>query len=431
MSHESARAASGRLAYLDSLRGIAAMVVVLHHCLVTAPVLWSLYDNGPHRFTGFPWLITFTPLHLLWDGPEAVCVFFVLSGIALTMMLSDKGLAYRAYCARRVTRLYIPYAAAVAVAMAFVAFSNGSDTHGYSKWVGLFWTEPPTIKAVIDHVFMLGLAQYNSFDPVVWSLVHEMRMSLIFPVFLLTYRRVGWMKSLIAAFVISLAAKAASTVIPDTSITGSLVATTQYTFLFVAGIALASDLQEFRAWLANRPKHAPAVIMLIGLGLLNIKWQFPSAADSSMFRVVCWLGVHCGSVCLLASTLTWERAQLFLGHRMLHWLGRISYSLYLIHVVVLFCVIRFLPWHFPAPALLAIVPALSLLIGAGMFALIERPAIGLSRSWGRKLGDSTLARKENQTNEPGTGRSGNSAGSDQKIEGAAVEAFPAARSSSP
>lgn len=71
----------------DGLRGVAAVVVLIHHSLLTVPSLASAYY--PTTVTAIAWskswLITYTPLHLIWAGTEAVCLFFILSGFVLTL----------------------------------------------------------------------------------------------------------------------------------------------------------------------------------------------------------------------------------------------------------------------------------------------------------------------------------------------------------
>ena len=65
---------------LDGLRGWAALVVLLHHSLLTVPAVASTYLSNTSEG---PWvqMATSTPLHLVWAGPEAVIVFFVLSEV--------------------------------------------------------------------------------------------------------------------------------------------------------------------------------------------------------------------------------------------------------------------------------------------------------------------------------------------------------------
>ena len=66
--------AGGRVAGLDGLRGIAALVVVIHHALLTQPQLAGVY-LGHYPNAGGNWVLTETPAHLLWGGHEAVREF--------------------------------------------------------------------------------------------------------------------------------------------------------------------------------------------------------------------------------------------------------------------------------------------------------------------------------------------------------------------
>jgi peptidoglycan/LPS O-acetylase OafA/YrhL len=66
-----------RLQRLDGLRGIAALIVVFFHYLSAfVPAL------TPDQ-TANPYWVSDTPLAVLFNGPFAVIVFFVLSGFAV------------------------------------------------------------------------------------------------------------------------------------------------------------------------------------------------------------------------------------------------------------------------------------------------------------------------------------------------------------
>ena len=67
-----------RLHQLDGLRGIAALTVVLYHYLSAfLPALTPDETANPH------WLSD-TPLAVIFNGPFAVVVFFVLSGFVIS-----------------------------------------------------------------------------------------------------------------------------------------------------------------------------------------------------------------------------------------------------------------------------------------------------------------------------------------------------------
>ena len=71
------KAAKGRIKSLDGLRGVAALIVVFHHILLTVPSLALAYEfTEPHYAHDWLDILTYTPLHLIWDGPAAVVIFF-------------------------------------------------------------------------------------------------------------------------------------------------------------------------------------------------------------------------------------------------------------------------------------------------------------------------------------------------------------------
>lgn len=101
---------AARYSSLDGLRGLAASVVVLHHCFLVSPQLAQALDSrGTGLIEPWVWWSTFTPVHLLWAGREAVYIFFILSGFVLTLPLLRAGRpSWRAYYPRRLVRIYFP-----------------------------------------------------------------------------------------------------------------------------------------------------------------------------------------------------------------------------------------------------------------------------------------------------------------------------------
>lgn len=74
-----------------------------------SPVSW----NDP-----FVYLLTQTPMRIVWAGGGAVELFFVLSGFVLSLpWLRGRRPSYGEFVVRRVCRIYLPYIVAIAVTM--------------------------------------------------------------------------------------------------------------------------------------------------------------------------------------------------------------------------------------------------------------------------------------------------------------------------
>lgn len=165
---------------LDAMRGFAALMVVLHHC-------FRAFEDTSQ---GLLWWLDKTPLRLLVSGRPAVILFFVLSGFVLAVSL-EKGMKYRDFIARRFCRIYLPFAASIVMAAAIYMAIEPSKLAGYSAWV--YQSEPLSWELLAGHLLMLGDYSNVSLNKVMWSLVYELRISLVFPMIMwLTYRYPTW-----------------------------------------------------------------------------------------------------------------------------------------------------------------------------------------------------------------------------------------------
>jgi peptidoglycan/LPS O-acetylase OafA/YrhL len=370
----------GRITHLDSLRGLAALIVVFHHCLVTFPAFWEVYQHpvapGPMRLLGN------TPLHLLWDGPEFVLVFFTLSGFVLSLPFwGDRPLAYRQFVVRRVFRIYPTYLVAIVIGMVLMTLLSHGPLTGLSAWTTNFWNRPLDWKIVADQLFLMASNGNNYIDTPVWSLVVEMHASLIFPLLIMA---IAWSEfgTLLFALALALFGDWAARLDPGGHpFLTSFATSANFLWLFVAGAMMA----RHRAWLAQRIARVPFVlqfaVLAASLVALNAIWQF--GADEE------WRFVEqTGAVVLVGSAafMGWMKRILDVG--VLRWLGKISYSLYLIHFIVLFTLLYAFRAEVTFARILVAVPVLSILAAAVLYRFVEVPSI----AWGHRFSEARAPR---------------------------------------
>jgi peptidoglycan/LPS O-acetylase OafA/YrhL len=385
-----------RLAELDGVRGIAALVVVVHHCLLTQPAFsnyffsnWTTQAQTPLQHLFFD-----TPARLAWAGYEAVILFYVLSGLVLALpWLDRRPPSYRVFIIKRACRIYLPYLAAVTVAAVLsFAFTLRAPIAGLSDWVNTMnWSWPVTSLVVINHVFLTG--HHNVLDGPIHSLVWEMRVSALFPFIVIPIIRWGWRGAAgVAAAIVALIALIQVgfsgdtgvwrllTVNPGLGAIGKLSLEVEWTaffgLFFVIGTLLLLVLRHPVARRARLPGVALALTLGLGLFIIQLHWSHLELVQDLMVGVgSCLVILACGLPGFL------QRA---LSGRVPAWLGSISYSLYLVHVPLLMLAVIVLHGRVPVPGILLAILPTSILAAWGFDRLVTKPCARLGRHLARR-----------------------------------------------
>ena len=360
---------AGRLTSLDAVRGIAASVVVAGHCYFAMPDPWR------GRIENAPWSIVLQPLH---NGDAAVVVFFVLSGCVLSLpYFRERQSDYRSYLIRRLCRIYIPFAISVLLALLLYSMAGRHPVHEASDWFNTLWPATfPNVESVAGHFLMFGTAPALTLNPPMWSLVYEMRISLVFPLLiaLCSQSRVAILMSallLVSSF-------GALTLLGENnhpaqaaSILATLFWTTEIAVYFVAGILLAKHREQLgAAW-----RRIPGALRLLFAAGVFLIFAIPPSFARFSNDILYLVGA---AVVIVAATES-DGLRRSLDRPLSQWLGRISYSLYLTHLPVMLAIFpvtvgKMTFW----PAIMAAV-AVAFAVAALMHRFVEVPAIALGR----------------------------------------------------
>ena len=355
---------------LESLRGLAALIVVIHHHLLVFPAMYP-YVAGK---SGLPGLLTFTPLHLVWAGSEAVVFFFLLSGFVLTLPTwRGETLDMVTFVVRRIWRIWVPLVVVVTVAyLCVLAFGHLALPGDVSVWVHRTWSEAG-LEAYVQHLLALGkMDAYNSaFDPVVWSLKWELWASLLLPVVILAARQRA-----IGVAIGTLLALALYWHHGDLEVATQLL---RYLPLFVVGAWLARHHHALVRSVQKLPAWVHALAFVVALLLLPVQWYGWAEKPGGVRAVLNDVGTLTATSILLLLALAWTPFIRALNHRALLWLGRVSYSLYLTHALLLTVVLHVGGAWLPTPALVLISFLLALPVAHIVHLLVERPAINGAR----------------------------------------------------
>lgn len=181
---------------LLSLRGIAAMAVLIFHSLLIFQVSGGDVTYNVHlHYTNFTRFIN-EFIVFLFSGSAAVVFFFVHSGFVLALSLSkhpshnnmrDKTISLFAFYIKRLFRLYPMIIVSILVSLIYQKyFFHPLNDPLFSTWFRNFYTEPVDFKNLMENIF---LSKFN-LSPFLWSLRIEVIGSLFMPLIYFASRRV-------------------------------------------------------------------------------------------------------------------------------------------------------------------------------------------------------------------------------------------------
>lgn len=379
-------AARGRFAGLDGLRGVAALVVLVHHSLLLTPALMAAHTDPGAPRSALVQAVTATPLHLLWEGEVAVQVFFVLSGFVLTVAATRDGHRWGAYYPQRLLRLYLPVWAAVALAVVLRVAAPVGDTAGLSPWL-TFHGDLGRSGVLADLTLLAG--PVGSTMTALWSLRWEVLFSLLLPLFVVA---ATCLRRWVVASVLVLAALmwlgAATGPVDQPYALGALFQLP----LFALGCVLAASRDRVVAAAGRWRPWTWAGVLTLAVVLACGYWLLDLAgarADVPGAVVALTRVLQAGGAALLVVAALGPAARP-LGHPVAAWLGSRSFSLYLVHEPVVVAVGAVTGWTSPLVLLLTVPVALAL--AEGFFRVVERPSHRLARRVGDRAARDRAAR---------------------------------------
>lgn len=384
---------TSRVAFMESIRGLAAVQVVLLH-FFSAFVPDLVFTPSVQGWASW---VHLSPLSFLYDGYTAVYLFFVLSGYVLTLSFERQLDHPFAVAVGRILRLAVPALAAVLLAAAIIlcvghphvaaGTLSGSAWFANPRLLDLSWLG--ILRDGIGNAVFLGylglpgvgfLAPWqqpldHSFVTPLWTLSIELYASLAVLALCLCARRsrLAWWIAVVLA----------------------VIFTIRSSYLcFIAGHLLAT----YRCAERPAPQHPALPILAIMLGIFLCMqaevWQF------AWLRALCddptpWLfpgqsaaqqQKTLGALLFFIGLILFQPARTALSRPWLVRQSRLSFPIYLVHWPILFgpSALIFLTLHDLAGLTVArvgaIVAGIALVFAASLLFLpIDRGALALSR----------------------------------------------------
>ncbi|WP_439550012.1 acyltransferase family protein [Falsiroseomonas sp.] len=366
---------SDRLEELDALRGLAAFAVLVHHALQLIPRYETpaIAGAGWLRYT----MTQLTPLRIVEMGRPAVLFFFVLSGYVLVRALLRNGSpGLGAFAAQRTIRLGLPVAVSVLLSVVlYAAFAEPALPAEWRERSLFTWLEPPTAGQIVSNIALMADNDDMRLNVVLWSLVHEWRMSLLLPLVLLFRGRVAlFIAAVLALMAIGIMGGATENRV---LLGPQLHSTVAASFYFAGGIGTGAALAL--ALGQDVPRLSPQAMIAAGMATLAL---FSMSSDLPVYAASALLIVIARQPGWLRDAL---RSPVLVG------LGAISFSLYLVHVPVLVATMHALHDEWPPEAMAAFATLLALAAALPMYRFVEVPSRRLARRVEKRLGRRSFA----------------------------------------
>jgi peptidoglycan/LPS O-acetylase OafA/YrhL len=321
---------SGKVMYLDGIRGLAALCVFFHHFTLAFYPAYYTHVAATSHLNGLELAYGESVFRFLTCGSFCVHIFFILSGYVLSRKyLRENDLSIIISSAqKRYLRLFIPVGTTLLIA--YILMMGGlyynvpaaAITHS-NEWLGGFWTfANPTAVFLKSFCYQTMFHGQNLLDTTLWTMSIELYGSmLVFALLALTHNTRN---------------KGLSFVLMGIALV--LMNKTLYT-CFVLGIS-------FNYLERNPPKLHPAVrftatTLLLVVGCIlgsysqhvntgSIFEQLPATvmAARNTFHIT-------GGYFLILAVVLSPRLQQFFSSGALRFLGHISFSLYLLHCLII------------------------------------------------------------------------------------------------
>ena len=398
---EASRDNAPRIGYLESIRGLAALQVLLFHFLSAfAPDL--VFTPPPGAIVAGT--IHLSPLYFLYDGYSAVYIFFVLSAYVLTRSFEHHLAQPSSQIMARLIRLGLPALAATLVAAAVMLMFGrpnveAGDLSG-SVWFASQWHADLSILSVIrDGVLNALFLSYRGLPGVAflpWQ--QPIEQSLVAPLWTLSIEFYG---SMIVLGLCGFARRSRAWWWAVVLLGAIFTVRSPYICFFI-GHLLATFRRAERPAPAGRLLPVFSIALGVVLCVLGEVWQpqwlrslcadptyflFPGPFAPAQQKTF-------GAILVLIGIIDLEVARRFLSSPWLVRCSKLSFPLYLIHWPILFG---------PAAALFLLLNGIvgielarvgAIVVGIGLafvcsifFLPVDRRALELSRRLRKRMSD--------------------------------------------
>jgi peptidoglycan/LPS O-acetylase OafA/YrhL len=304
-----------------------------------------------------------------------------LSGFVLTCSLVVTPTPYKNFVIKRIFRIYPAFILVILVSYCLHCMIGNHPAATATEFLKRECNPVLSMTLLVQHLLMIGTKAAMRLDGVMWTLVYEMRISLIFPVILLSVMWYRWWAVLwylllsigCTEFLFFATVKIASGG-DDASFTATVLETGFFIIFFAVGAYLAIEREQVSCHIARLSQWRKALLFVATIYCVykGVDYYSPWGAASDYFH-------GAGACGIIALAMGVPKFAKVLTHKITIWLGRISYSLYLVHLPILYAVSQTFAKSWNPLSVTIVTVAFSLIAAELLATTIEFPFIKLGK----------------------------------------------------
>lgn len=389
-----------KIEYLDGIRGVASVIVILSHIAISfwPATLFGTPSNHPID----KWLYG-APIRFFIEGNFAVCLFFIISGFVLTYRYQSKEDMPRmkSLCIRRYPRLMPPVFLSIMIAWALMItggmWNAQAGLLSGSEWMKDLYSSPPDFLEAVRHgtigSFINGSTKYNK---VLWTMKIEFIDSFLVILFCILATKTNrmWMRVALAViFFLVLSTQL--------GITGL-----SYFALFIVGYIFGRKPLIIGKYMI--PVAWAALLAGLYLGGASGGENYSELNKLNIFGISEWdyivLCHSVGAALVFYAISTIPVLQQFFASNICRFLGKISFSIYLLHLSIICSVGSFLMvkyydannYNMLASVCSLIIICTSIFLSILFTTYVDQRAINWAARFGRKRLNTKITPEEAQ-----------------------------------
>ncbi len=305
-----------RIDVVDMLRGLSCLGVLLYHIRIDLWIGWWRITSYPQEYSSFAKAMAWLSIPTPFLG-YAILLFFLISGFCIhypNVSLNSLP-CWKTYFKRRFWRIYPTYLIAVLFTALLSYFCH-------AKWGDDTWNLERIIRVIsVTQNYPPGNGQFLS-NPSLWTIPLELEFYVLYPIAFLLLFKFGFLMLILLSVVISGVGLYISEMGMEwVSFTAVFLWPSWLLGAFISHLYRQNILGQLKNFLIYT-----VLVLFLSLALASRleNWE-------SWMQYTFWTGFYFFLFVAVLRSESRLRAKKNLVFRSLAWLGKISFSLYLIH----------------------------------------------------------------------------------------------------